>query len=74
MKTAMMDLSYNNTSMYLNIVEVYYFLCIGYNYCVNDGSWVCVPSWVHVPNLVHVLVRFLRRRELNDYCSYQYLL
>ena len=58
-KMAVMDLIYNNTTMYLNIVEVY-LLPVHRIYCVNDGSQVCVPSWVHVPNLVHVLVRFLR--------------
>ena len=69
MKTAVMDLSYNNKSMYLNIVKVC-LLPVYRIYCVNDDNQVCVPSWVHMPNLVHVLVRFLRRRELNNYCSY----
>ena len=47
MKMAIMDLSYKNTSMYVNLVEVYLLPvnrghCVS---CVSDGSRVCVP-WI----------------------------
>ena len=46
MKTAVMDLSYNNTSMYVNLVEVYLLpvnrgRCVS---CVSDGSRVRAPQ------------------------------
>ena len=46
MKMAVMDLSYNNTSMYVNLVEVYLLpvnrgCCVN---CVSNGSRVCAPQ------------------------------
>ena len=65
MKMAVMDLSYNNTSMYVNLVEVY-LLPVNRPFvsCVSDGSRVHAPR-IHVAKILEAIWG----AELNDNCS-----